>query len=135
MSPQVIHAACALIVRPAPLGAPLEVLTTSRRDDPAAIGLPGGKRENVDRHIIDTAVRETFEEAGVVLFPASMWPIYTGPCNRGLTCITYFAARFDLTQLGPKEPGVHIAWRPLLDLMHEPAPFWEYNRELFRALI
>lgn len=126
--------ACTLILRPVPLGAPLECLTTSRRDRPEAIGLPGGTVEHFDPTPIHTAQRETLEETGVLIWPGAMWPIYSGPSGDGKICITYWAEKFDMTGLGPRESGIHISWRPLLDLLQEPAPFWRYNRELFRAL-
>jgi 8-oxo-dGTP pyrophosphatase MutT (NUDIX family) len=64
-------AAVALIVAPDP-DSLLLIRRAERVDDPWSghIGLPGGRRALADTELIDTAVRETFEEIGVSLAKA-----------------------------------------------------------------
>jgi len=61
-------AAVALIVAPDP-DSLLLIRRAERLDDPWSghIGLPGGRRGPADPELIDTAVRETFEEIGLSL--------------------------------------------------------------------
>lgn len=52
----------------------LEVLFVKRKDDPSdpwsgQVALPGGRRKPSDNSILETAVRETFEEVGIMVDP------------------------------------------------------------------
>ncbi|MCS7135916.1 MAG: CoA pyrophosphatase [Nitrososphaerota archaeon] len=52
----------------------LEVLFVKRKDDPndpwsGQVALPGGRRKPSDNSILETAVRETFEEVGIMVDP------------------------------------------------------------------
>jgi 8-oxo-dGTP pyrophosphatase MutT (NUDIX family) len=64
-------AAVALILAPDP-DSLLFIRRAERVDDPWSghVGLPGGRRAAVDSDLIDTAVRETFEEIGLSLADA-----------------------------------------------------------------
>lgn len=66
-APQTREAAVTLLVRPTQ---PLELLLIKRAEqasDPWSghMALPGGRREPGDRTLLETAVRETFEETGI----------------------------------------------------------------------
>ena len=65
-----LETAVALILTPGASG--LDVLLIRRAErvgDPwsGQMGLPGGRRERLDDHLLDTALRETQEETGVLL--------------------------------------------------------------------
>jgi len=66
--PERLLAAVALIVVPDP-DAILVIQRAPYPDDPWSghMGLPGGRRDPVDSDLIDTAIRETREELGVIL--------------------------------------------------------------------
>lgn len=66
--PERLLAAVALIVVPDP-DAILVIQRAPYPDDPWSghMGLPGGRRDPVDTDLIDTAIRETREELGVIL--------------------------------------------------------------------
>jgi 8-oxo-dGTP pyrophosphatase MutT (NUDIX family) len=66
--PERLLAAVALIVAPDP-DAILVIQRAPYPDDPWSghMGLPGGRRDPVDTDLIDTAIRETREELGVIL--------------------------------------------------------------------
>lgn len=66
--PERLLAAVALIVVPDP-DAILVIQRAPYPDDPWSghMGLPGGRRDPVDNDLIDTAIRETREELGVLL--------------------------------------------------------------------
>ena len=63
-----LKAAVALIMAPGP-DAILVIQRAAHPDDPWSghMGLPGGRSEPVDHDLLDTAIRETREELGVVL--------------------------------------------------------------------
>ncbi|MCL7399683.1 MAG: CoA pyrophosphatase [Thaumarchaeota archaeon] len=63
-------AAVVLILHPTEDG--IEILFVKRRDDPndpwsGQIALPGGRRNPSDSSMLETAIRETFEEVGILL--------------------------------------------------------------------
>lgn len=66
-----------------------QVLSTSRRHDPDAWGLPGGKVDPEDGDINTdmegtlraAGVRELYEETGLRVAPDTLIPLYTGPCK------------------------------------------------------
>ncbi len=69
------YAAVMLILLPS--SDDVEVLFVKRKDDhndpwSGQIALPGGRRKSSDSSILETAVRETFEEVGILLDPKSM---------------------------------------------------------------
>ena len=66
--PDRLRAAVALCVVPDP-DAILIIQRSAHPDDPWSghMGLPGGRREDVDADLVDTAIRETMEELGVRL--------------------------------------------------------------------
>ena len=61
----------ALILAPDP-DSILLIRRAERLDDPwsGQVGLPGGRRADRDRGLLDTAIRETAEEVGIDLAPA-----------------------------------------------------------------
>lgn len=65
-----LHAAVSVVTRPAAPGPELLLIKRAAVDrDPWSghMAFPGGKHEARDRHLLDTAVRETREETGLVL--------------------------------------------------------------------
>ena len=66
--PERLKAAVALVVAPGP-DAILVIQRAAHPDDPWSghMGLPGGRHEPVDPDLVETAIRETHEELGVVL--------------------------------------------------------------------
>ena len=61
-----------------------EYLIIERAENPkdpwsGQIALPGGRLETADRNLLETAIRETFEETGIVLNHKD----YLGPLERG----------------------------------------------------
>jgi 8-oxo-dGTP pyrophosphatase MutT (NUDIX family) len=128
------------------------VLATYRNDtEPLNFGLPGGK---VDPDEADwfTASRELREETGLEVTPAQMLPLWTKWCKnppnkgwdpRGRLC-TAFAANTELsrefvkkaiynTSAGVPKKDLPILIKPA-QLLGKECDFWEYNRDLFRAL-
>lgn len=127
----IITSACALVINPEGL-----VLAVSRRDNHADFGIPGGKREGGETPI-ETAIRETYEETRVKLFPEGMVHIYSG-MGRKFYCATYLATMYDdseLTAGGVGNEGV-VKWLDYTDVI--VGTFREYNvrllREIFRVL-
>jgi 8-oxo-dGTP pyrophosphatase MutT (NUDIX family) len=120
-----IAAACSLVINPCGL-----VLAVSRRDDPTDFGLPGGKREGCETPL-QTAIRETFEETRVRLFPEHMVPIYAGQ-GRKFYCATYLATKYDDSEIGSSEEGV-VKWLDYAEVL--PGTFRNYNARLLREIL
>lgn len=122
------------------------VLVVERKDDPAMIGLPGGKADPAD--IIDAGCdldlalriacsREALEEAGLVIFPHSLVEVYRGSCatpkRGGEWPNVAFMARRVVTTVPRdcREPPFHyVQPHDLLVL----SPFHDFNKRLFDAL-
>jgi 8-oxo-dGTP pyrophosphatase MutT (NUDIX family) len=129
-SPLKIQAACALII--APTGEE-RVLCVSRKDDPHAWGLPGGKIERGEAPKT-AAKRELEEETGLVMHPSRSPRIFLGQCavpnsGRFMLTATYLVPSWR-GEISTEESG-RVGWRSWSDLMK--GPFWEYNQALHEA--
>lgn len=129
--PGLFEAAVALVLRPT--ADDLELLLierTHRSDDPWAghVALPGGRRDPEDPDLLTTALRETREEVGVALDPATrvlgeLDEVQPGSRRLPPLVITPFVAVAEPDQ--PLEPDpVEVAaalWVPLAALRDEAA--------------
>jgi mutator protein MutT len=117
-SPQ---AACCLI-----LSDDGKVLAVSRKDDPTAFGLPGGKVDPGET-AMQAAARELQEETG--LTATSLHQVFVRKEHDGYTTTT-FATEVE-GEINTPESGV-IRWVSPEVLF--AGPFGEYNRRLWRKL-
>lgn len=120
------QAVCALIINKQD---PRLILTVSRKDNPADVGLPGGKVDPGETEI-DAVIREVAEETGLTVDHARA--VYHAVC-RGDTedfMVTTFLCDYRGT---PKsvESGV-VAWATRDYLLS--GSFADYNRALFDCL-
>jgi 8-oxo-dGTP pyrophosphatase MutT (NUDIX family) len=122
-----ITSACALVINPEGL-----VLSVSRRDDHNDFGLPGGKSERSDHSGIDTAIRETWEEARVKLFPEHLVHVYSG-MGRKFYCATYLATKYDDSEMGSSSEEGIVKWLDFAAVL--PGTFHEYNTRLLREVM
>lgn len=99
------RAACVVVLNPSGDGS---ILAITKKEEYTNIGLPGGKLET-DELARDAAVRECFEETGIMVDKDSLVPIYCGP-GRTTLSITYLAPKI----IGGK----------LLPLSKEGLPMW-----------
>ncbi len=109
-------------------------LSATRRND-VKWGLPGGKVDDGETDLA-AAIRETFEETGLILQPESMFTLYSAWCPPGddghyFWTTTYLInADVDLNSIHSKEPGIEIAWRKMSDFGTENDLFKDYNHNV-----
>ena len=103
-----------------------KVLAVSRKNDPTAFGLPGGKKEP-NEVLSQTAIRETLEETGYHITIDPWNPFFD--LENGVFCITY-KAKIDTSksQLPITEKGV-VAFKDPQTLVD--GPFGSYNKDMF----
>lgn len=110
-----------------------EVLSVSRKDDPNAFGLPGGKLDP-EETFEQAAIRETKEETGLDIFDLEY--AFSRPClgEKDYYTVT-FIAKYDPNQTiqpaSPNETGV-VKWLEPKVLLE--GSFAEYNKTLFEYL-
>ena len=103
-----------------------KILAVSRRDDPTAMGLPGGKVDPGEE-IINAAARELEEETGLII--VDLKPVFTSSEADGYTTTTFVGKVSG--EIKTDEEGV-IRWVDHEALIN--GPFGEYNRKLFNHL-
>ena len=113
-----------------------DVLAVSRKTDPNALGLPGGK---VDPYETDefAIAREVLEETGLELDMSTLRAVYQGPCLRttpdgeDFDVITYTANWSG--EINTTEKGI-VQWVAPHVLVQPGQPFRWYNWEVFKRL-
>lgn len=103
-----------------------KVLAVSRRDDPSAFGLPGGKVDPGETEA-EAAARELQEETG--LTATNLKPVFVRKEDDGFT-ITTFVCKVS-GKIRTDEEGV-VRWVTPEVLFN--GPFGTYNRALFKHL-
>jgi 8-oxo-dGTP pyrophosphatase MutT (NUDIX family) len=125
-------AACLFFVRPDHRFA----VVTRRGSEQIAI--LGGK-EDPNETMAETAAREGFEEAGVVVDPSTLILLYRGECEAGpdgqaFDCGAYLAYAPMDAELVQKEAGIKPRWATGDELLATGA-FKDYNRKVLDAYI
>lgn len=109
-----------------------EILSVSRRGDPSAFGLPGGKLENGE-HTIEAAIRETFEETGLQMERKDLMCVYEGDDGHGYNVTAYMwkhSCKPDaVTQM---EPDMAVCWVTPAQLLQ--GPFKQFNDAVLKKL-
>ena len=105
---------------------PLIVRPTYEGVHSGQIALPGGKVEELDRSLVDTALRETEEEIGVRVAEeqvlGSLSELYIPPSNMIVTPVVAFTSGRPTYRLQPSEVAAVLDIR-LADLMNEA--YWK----------
>jgi len=106
-----------------------KVLAVSRRDDPTAWGLPGGKVDPGEEPI-QAASRELEEETGLVA--VRLHPVFSCGDSEGFETTTFACEASG--EINTEEEGV-IRWVDISMLLNpDSSPFAEYNQKLFSKL-
>lgn len=106
------------------------------RRDSEQIAVLGGKNDPGET-MAETALREGFEEAGVLVDPEDIILIYRGECEAGsdgqaFDCAAYLAYTTMDTVLVQKEAGLEPRWATEDELLANGA-FSIYNRKVLNA--
>lgn len=115
------YAACVLI-----LNDKKEILAVSRKNDPNAFGIPGGKVEEGEPVIV-AAARETLEETGYTVYVEKINPFIL-KCDEHITVTFLATIDTSIPRQEIKETGVvkYVDKTALIE-----GPFGEYNAKLF----
>lgn len=106
-----------------------EVLSVSRKDNHNDMGLIGGKRESVDKTLIDAAIRECKEETGLDIKNLRM---VFAMCKDGYMGYTYLADYDSNQELKTDEPHV-IKWTGFKTIID--GSFGKWNALVAESLI
>ena len=120
------YAVCALITNDTG-----EILAVSRKDNPDAFGLPGGKVDPGEG-VYEAVVREVHEETGLTF--SNLIPIFIRLCEGGTDGKAFVTTTFKGEVSGSiqtTEKGV-VKWISRQQLLD--GPFGKYNEALFKAL-
>lgn len=122
------HAACVIV-----LNEDYDILSVSRRGQPSAYGLPGGKVENGE-HSIDAAIRETAEETGLHLVRTDLVNVYRGDDGHGYDVVAYAYRRLvNSAHIKQMEPDMAVSWVTPSQLLS--GPFVSYNDAVLKAML
>jgi 8-oxo-dGTP pyrophosphatase MutT (NUDIX family) len=109
------------------------VLAVSRKDDPNAWGLPGGKLEP-GQDEVEAAREELKQETGIVLYAewgGTCKPIEIYRRDDSVTFRVNPSWIFNIVDRAPGETG-RVAWVHIEDLLN--GPFSDYNRKLLKII-
>ncbi len=98
------------------------------------MGLPGGRKDPDDEHLLTTAIRETHEEVGIPLAPASLLGQLDDVAPRSKTQVPVFARPFVFAIDGqpPPAPNDEVStarWVPL-STFSDPANLRDFTLEI-----
>jgi 8-oxo-dGTP pyrophosphatase MutT (NUDIX family) len=121
------QAVCALIINPQD---PRYILTVSRKDNPADIGLPGGKVDPGETEV-QAVIRETVEETGLTV--QNPRAIFTQVCHgKEDFLVTTFLCDFPQDGVIQTPEAGKVAWATRDYLLS--GSFAPYNRALFDSI-
>lgn len=101
------------------------ILSVSRKDDLTKFGLAGGKLDPGES-FMDCAIRETFEETGIVV--TKCIPVFDDEENR-----CFYATEWH-GEINTQEIA-KVEWLPLFRLIEPNSAFPEFNTGAFQKLI
>jgi len=124
------RAACVVVLSSVGDGS---VLAITKKDDYANIGLPGGKLEP-NEHPRDAAVRECYEETGLMVDKESLIPVYCGP-GRTTVSITYLAQTIIGGKLLPANKEGLPMWVNPHMFLKDACAYKHYNIIILKKLV
>jgi 8-oxo-dGTP pyrophosphatase MutT (NUDIX family) len=101
------------------------------------MGLPGGRRDDQDEHLLATAIRESWEEVGLALSPADLLGALDDVAPRSRTQAPVFARPFVFGVSGQPAltPNIEVSaarWVPF-EVLTDPAILRNFTLEIAGA--
>jgi 8-oxo-dGTP pyrophosphatase MutT (NUDIX family) len=116
---------------------PLTVRTASLRDHSGEVSLPGGSYDAADGDLSQTALREAWEELGIVASAVTIWgrltPVWIPVSNFEITPFVGWIDERPVFQPAPAEVATVI--EAPLDLLLQPATIQREERDLRGARV
>ena len=110
------------------------ILGITRRNDRTKYGLPGGKFDSSegDQTSMDTAIRETKEETGIIVnscsFVYQRVELGDGPDGEDFYSTCYYATQWEGEPQNSEEGNV--AWLTYKEITSTKAAFGDYNKQM-----
>jgi len=126
------RSACMIVLNPSGDGS---ILAITRKQEYDNIGLPGGKIDTaLGENSADGAVRECFEETGILVDKTTIVPVVC-QLAKTLVCVTYFAPNIIGGKLLPANKEGTPMWVHPHMLLKDTCAYKKYNIAVFEKLM
>lgn len=122
--------ACIILINP---NGDQSILAMTRKSDFHDIGFPGGKLEDGES-ALDAAVRECYEETGILVEKESLVPVHCAVAKTSV-CFTFLASKMCGGALLPKSREGMPMWINMHMMLKDTCTYKKYNLNCVTKLI